>query len=155
MKLTHISLTAKDAIALAAFYKSVFGFMDRRPPRRLSGEMVYRGNGLPGVDILVIWLALPGSTTPFLEIMQYDQQPERPWPAVNAPGFGHLAFEVPDLEEVVDRVMKSGGTLQGQVTDFGTKGAPNLLLYVRDPEGNILELENRADHTPDSPAGCT
>lgn len=141
MRLTHISLTARDADLLAQFYQQVFGFIYRRPPTRLSGPKVARGNGLPGSDIYSIWLCLPDDDGPFLEIMEFAKPAERGLPAVNEPGYAHLAFEVADLEKTIGDVLRSGGSLQGEVTDFGTRHSPHLIIYMRDPEGNILELE--------------
>lgn len=148
MRLSHVSLTARHADRLSAFYKGVFGFVDRRPPKRLSGEIVSRGNGLPNSNIYAIWLRFPGDTGPFLEIMEYDDAPAgrsfpvvHVAPAVNALGYGHLAFEVQDLNETLEKVLQLGGTLQGQVTNFGREDSPYLIVYMRDPEGNILELE--------------
>lgn len=141
MRLSHISLTARDADALSKFYREVFGFVDRRPPTRLTGDHVSRGNGLANSDIYAIWLNSPDDQGPFLEIMEFNVAAERSEPLVNEPGFSHLAFEVTDLQASIDSVLRSGGTLQGEVTDFGTDERPHLLLYVRDPEGNILELE--------------
>ncbi len=141
MKLAHLSLTARNADRLAAFYQSALGFTERRPPKRLSGETVWRGNGLPGVEIYAIWLNISGPEAPFLEIMQYAPMAERPAPEVNAPGFGHMALAVPDLAATVERVLRCGGSLQGEITDFGTQARPHLIVYLRDPEGNILELE--------------
>lgn len=141
MRLSHISLTARDADALSKFYREVFGLVDRRPPTRLAGDHVSRGNGLANSDIYAIWLNSPDDQGPFLEIMEFNEATERSEPLVNEPGFSHLAFEVPDLQASIDSVLRSGGTLQGEVADFGTDERPHLILYVRDPEGNILELE--------------
>ncbi len=107
----------------------------------MSGEIVSRGNGLPDSDIYAIWPNLDDDTGPFLEIMEYSETVDRPNPAVNEPGFGHLAFEVSNLPKSVENVLRFGGTLQGEITNFGTNEAPVLIVYVRDPEGNILELE--------------
>ncbi|SDF15246.1 Catechol 2,3-dioxygenase [Celeribacter baekdonensis] len=141
MRLLHVSLTARDAEALAKFYKQVFGFVDRRTPMRLFGENVSRGNGLPDSNIYSIWLNLPDDDGPFLEIMEFDEAIERHMPAVNEPGYAHIAFEVRDLQASTDEVLKCGGSLLGEVTNFGTHEHPHLIVYLRDPEGNILELE--------------
>jgi glyoxylase I family protein len=141
LKLLHVSLTAREADTLSSFYRDVFGFLDRRPPKRLTGEIVSRGNGLPNSSIYVVWLGLPDDDGPFLEIMEYDETVSRCDPVVNEPGYGHLAFEVRDLSEAIEDVLRLGGALQGQITNFGTEEKPHLIVYVRDPEGNILELE--------------
>ncbi|MEC3863280.1 VOC family protein [Mesobacterium sp. TK19101] len=141
MKLAHVSLTARDADKLSNFYKGVFGFVDRRPPKKLSGELFSRGNGLPDVGIYSIWLNFPADHKTFLEIMEYTKTINRGLPAVNEPGYGHLAFSVLDLNKTTELVLQLGGSMQGEVTNFGTETTPHLIVYVRDPEGNILELD--------------
>lgn len=146
MRLSHISLTARDAAALGGFYAEVFCYRERRPAKRLSGTSVSRGNGLRDADIYSIWLALPDDPGPFLEILEYTPTLNRGRPEVNAPGFGHLAFLVNDLNRVLRDVLRCGGAMQGEVTNFGSAEAPVLIVYVRDPEGNLLELES--NHRP-------
>ena len=141
MKLSHVSINAQNADALAEFYRNVFGFIDRRPPRWLTGEKVSRGNGLPGSKIYSIWLNFPGTRESFLEILSFEKPVNREASAVNASGYAHIAFEVSDLKKTVTTVLKSGGSLQGEITNFGTEAKPHLIIYVRDPEGNVLELE--------------
>ncbi|WP_371810452.1 VOC family protein [Ruegeria sp. HKCCD8929] len=141
-----MSLTARDADELSAFYRGAFGFVDLRPPRRLSGDVVSRGNGLPNSDIYSLWLNLPDHHEPFLEIMEYAETVSRPIPAVNEPGYGHLAFEVLDLIKTIERALRLGGSLLGDVSNFGTEEQPHLIVYIRDPEGNILELEQSCPH---------
>ena len=152
MSLSHISLTARDARGLAAFYEAALGCLPRRPLRVLTGEAVGRGNGLPGCSITSIWLSFPGLERPFLEILEIEAAPDPgPDPAshatrggaplVNEPGLGHLAFAVPDLQAAIALVLAEGGTRQGEVTDFGTPEAPCRMIYLRDPEGNLVELE--------------
>ncbi|MEM1065573.1 MAG: glyoxalase/bleomycin resistance/dioxygenase family protein, partial [Pseudomonadota bacterium] len=123
-----------------------FGLLDRRRPKNLSGPTVSRGNGLPGVSILSIWLSFPQSAGPFLEIMEYSEWPERPWPAVNQPGYGHIALAVPNVRATIDHVLRSGGALQGSPTNFGSDERPHWIVYMRDPEGKFLELEQPALH---------
>jgi glyoxylase I family protein len=145
LRLLHVCLTARNAArnadALSEFYREALGFIDRRPPKRLSGENVSRGNGLPNSDSYTIWLALPDDPGPFLEIMEYKEAAERHIPTVNEPGYANIAFEVADLHTSIDRVLRSGGSLQGRVSNFGSHARPHLIVYARDPEGNIIELE--------------
>lgn len=141
MRLLHVSLTARNADQLSSFYKAVFGLVERRTPKQLSGAAVSRGNGLPENDIYSIWLNLPSGNEPFLEIMEYTKIVDRGVPAVNDTGYSHLAFEVCDLYQTIEQVQRFGGGLQGEVTNFGTEEWPHLIVYARDNEGNILELE--------------
>ncbi|MCW1933238.1 VOC family protein [Pararhodobacter zhoushanensis] len=141
MRLSHISLTARDADALAAFYRRVFGCTELRARRRLRGAVVWRGNGLPGTAIDSLWLGLPGAAGVFLEILEYSETQHGVAPAVNSPGYGHLSFVVEDLEATMAAILAAGGQTQGEITNFGSAAAPFLIVYVRDPEGNVIELE--------------
>ena len=145
MRLAHVSLTARDADRLAQFYREAFGLVDRRPPKHLTGQAVARGNGLPGADILSIWLCVPQTPRPFLEILEYMPAEQADPRAVNAPGWGHIALEVTDLRASVDAVLRLGGSLQGQITTLGGPDNAFEVVYVRDPEGNVIELEQNLD----------
>lgn len=143
MRLAHLCLVARDADLIAEFYRSAFGFSDMGPAKRLSGERVSRGAGLPDAQILSIRLALPGTDGPYLEIHQYSSTVERGRPPVNATGYGHMALVVDDIHAAIGRVMQSGGMMQGEPVDLGTAEAPSLAVYMRDPEGNLVELEQQ------------
>ncbi len=145
MRLTHVSLTARDADSLAQFYRDAFGLVDRRPPKQLTGEAVERGNGLPGADIRSIWLCFSESPRPFLEILGYRPAEQSDPRAVNAPGWGHIALEVADLRATIDAVLRLSGSLQGKITTLGGPEHAVEIVYIRDPEGNVIELEQRAD----------
>lgn len=141
MKLAHINLVARDAEALAAFYVNIFKCEQLREPRILSGEKVSCGNGISNSEIYSIWLKFPGIDAPFLEIHQHSVTHDRSLPRVNEPGFGHLSFQMDDIGFVLSEIIKAGGSQIGEITDFGTTDKPFLIAYTRDPEGNVLELE--------------
>ncbi|MBY5545988.1 VOC family protein [Rhizobium leguminosarum] len=141
MKLAHINLVARDAEALAAFYVNVMKCELLRAPKMLSGEIVSRGNGLPNSEIYTIWLKFPELERPFLEIHEHTVTHHRDQPRVNEPGFGHLSFQMEDISDALSKIIQAGGTQIGQITDFGTSEKPYLIAYARDPDGNVLELE--------------
>lgn len=147
MKLAHINLVARNAEALAAFYVNVFKCEHLREPKVLSGEKVSRGNGLPNSEIYSIWLKFPDCDAPFLEIHEHKVTHDRKRPRVNEPGFGHISFQMGDISAGLSEIIAAGGTQVGEIVDFGTAAKPFLIAYARDPEGNILELEQivRAD----------
>ncbi|MCC5970785.1 MAG: VOC family protein [Pararhodobacter sp.] len=155
MKLAHINLVARDANTLAAFYVDVFKCEHLRQPRRLSGENVSRGNGLPNSEIYSIWLKFPGSAAPFLEVHEHKVTTARKLPKVNEPGFGHLSFQTDDISAALSAVIEAGGTQLGEITDLGSAGKPFLVVYARDPEGNILELEQPFPQPSARPASVT
>lgn len=143
MKFGHVSMVARDTDRLADFYKTVFGCGDSVKRWNMSGEHISRGNGVPNSEIYAARLSLPGVDGVILEIFQYRNFQDRPTPAVNQPGYGHISFEVEDINATFDAVIEAGGTPLGQITNLGTSDAPVLCVYVRDPEGNIVELEQQ------------
>jgi len=147
MKLVHINLVARDAKTLAAFYVHVFKCVNLREPKMLSGEMVSRGNGLPNSEIYSIWLGLPNCDAPFLEIHEHKIVHDRAQPKVNEPGFGHLSFQVENISTTLLAICEAGGVGVGEVINFGSTEEPFLIVYTRDPEGNILELEQPRNST--------
>jgi catechol 2,3-dioxygenase-like lactoylglutathione lyase family enzyme len=98
---------------------------------------------LQDTEICSIWLDFHGEARPFLEIMEYSSAKTEGARAVNSPGYGHIAVQVPDIEDVIDRILQFGGRTQGEVVNLGSSERPCLCVYVRDPEGNLLELESR------------
>jgi catechol 2,3-dioxygenase-like lactoylglutathione lyase family enzyme len=143
MRLAHINLVARDAEALAAFYVSVMKCDVLRKPTTLSGEKVSRGNGLPNSEIRSLWLKFHDLERPFLEIHEHAVTHHRGQPRVNEPGFGHLAFQTDDINDALSSIIQAGGVQIGQVTDFGMAERPHLIAYARDPEGNVIEIEQR------------
>lgn len=141
MKLAHINLVARDAEALAAFYVDVLRCEHLREPRALSGERVSRGNGIANSQIYSIWLKFPELDRPFLEIHEHKVTYDRDQPRVNEPGFAHLSFQLKDISGILSQIIQAGGAQIGEITDLGTEEKPLLIAYARDPEGNILELE--------------
>jgi predicted enzyme related to lactoylglutathione lyase len=61
---------------------------------------------------------------------------------VNRPGYGHIAFEVDDVEAARGRVLENGGRAIGEVVTLTTSaGARVTWCYVADPEDNAIELQ--------------
>jgi len=90
-------------------------------------------------------LRLPGfdADGPTLEIFNYDKMAARSMPVVNEPGFGHIAFLVDDVDVALAAVLSAGGGAVGHVSKTEVKGVGCLrVVYARDPEGNILELQH-------------
>jgi catechol 2,3-dioxygenase-like lactoylglutathione lyase family enzyme len=143
MRFSHIGIVARDANRLAEFYKKVFGCKELRSPRTISGEKVSRGNGLPDSRIYSIWLSLPGVEIPFLEIHQYDVTKNRAVPYVNEPGYGHISFAVKDIRSKSAEIVDAGGQKLGEITNLGSADNPVLAVYMRDLEGNVIEIEER------------
>ena len=61
---------------------------------------------------------------------------------LSGPGFAHLAFEVPDVAAKRAEILALGGRDVGELVTIDIAGAGRLtLVYLADPEGNIIELQ--------------
>lgn len=141
----HTNLTARDWRALARFYCDVFGCIPMPPERDLSGAWLEKLTAVPQAHLRGVHLALPGfkGDGPTLEIFTYEAMLPRQIPVVNDPGFGHLAFRVDDVDAALGLVREHGGSAVGEVSSTVVPGVGLLrVVYARDPEGNILELQN-------------
>ena len=78
-----------------------------------------------------------------MEIFTYSRLADGPSPAVNRPGFGHIAFAVASVPDARAEVLKAGGSAVGDIVTLETAtGARVTWCYVADPEGNIVELQS-------------
>lgn len=141
----HTNLIAKDPDKLIAFYKEVLHCQSIDEKRDLKGDWVDRLTNLKDSHIKGEHLLLPGygDDHPTLEIFSYDALKESVAPEINRPGFGHLAFEVDDVEMTLSEIIRAGGgTLGKVVTADYPDDVEAVLVYARDPEGNIIELQS-------------
>jgi predicted enzyme related to lactoylglutathione lyase len=136
-QLLHVNINAKDWKKLASFYEKVFGCVQIPPEKHLSGEFAEELTGLKNVVIEGMTMEFPGNRDGVqLEIFQYNQPDASGSGAINMTGFGHIAIQIEDIEETTKKLLAAGGSYVGNQVS-----RPNLLIhYVKDCEGNIIEL---------------
>lgn len=145
IKYVHTNIIAKDWEGLAKFYIEVFNCKPLYPKRDLTGNWVEKLTNLNEVRIKGIHLSLPGyENGPTLEIFQYTPENLRNGtPFINQQGFGHIAFHVDDVEEVLSKVINHGGSKLGDMICQEMHGIGILsVVYAADPEGNFIEIQN-------------
>jgi predicted enzyme related to lactoylglutathione lyase len=143
-KYVHTNLIAKDWKRLVKFYCDVFGCQPKGPERDLSDAWLDSVTALSNAHLRGVHLRLPGygEDGPTLEIFSYDDVVERELPRANECGFAHIAFGVDDVDEALQAVSAAGGGSVGEIATAGVDGVgPIRLVYARDPEGNIIELQ--------------
>lgn len=136
----HAGLVVDDLDAAVQFYTALcdMEIIERdhwRAPAPLEDQAV----GLSGSSADGVMLRGSGS---YLELWQYSA----PAPTGQAPGrldahelgLRHLAVEVTDVTEALDRVVELGGGRMGDPVRLDLSGAE--VVYCRDPFGTILEL---------------
>ena len=151
IKYKHTNIVARDWQTLATFYEKVFDCKRVLPERHLSGGWLEMGTGVVNARLSGIHLLLPGhgSEGPTLEIFQYSTREKKPPPAANREGFGHIAFEVTDVEAVLEAVCSNGGKALGTTSSHTVENVGELVfVYALDPEGNVIELQNWHPESP-------
>ena len=145
IRYAHVNIIAKDWKRLMDFYIEVF---DCEP---VSSERDHRGphtdalTAMEDVRVVGQHLRVPGhgKNGPTIEIFTFSEQMRSLKPAINRPGFAHIAFEVDDFEGARTQVKKWGGDDYGEKVTIDIPGAGKLtLIYMTDPEGNIVELQH-------------
>lgn len=144
IRYAHVNIVAVDWRKLADFYIQVFGCEPVGSERDHHGPHTDALTGLKNVRARGQHLRVPGhgKKGPTIEIFSFEPRLPAPEPAIHRPGFAHIAFEVDDFEGVRQKVKDSGGANYGEVITVEIPGAGCLtLVYMMDPEGNIVELQ--------------
>ncbi len=140
LRFDHVGVVVDDLEAVAAFFVSL-GF-EREGGTLVEGETVDKINGLDGVRADVVMVRTPDGSGK-LELVKYhtpaDTNGVHPWPA-NRLGLRHICIEVEDLNGIVDGFRAKGFDTVGEVQDYGNV---YRLVYVRGPEGLIIELAEK------------
>ena len=146
IRYSHTNLIAKHWKQLSEFYVKTFG-CNVANTTHLSGEYLEKGTGIDHAELEGVNLFLPGYETqpPILEIFQYTNSLAKTLPVLaNREGFGHIAFQVDDIEAVLIRAIENGGKKVGEVATKEYGKGTSTYVYIADPEGNIVELQHWA-----------
>jgi catechol 2,3-dioxygenase-like lactoylglutathione lyase family enzyme len=79
-----------------------------------------------------------------LEIFEYSpEDPGEKNNRISLKGFGHIAFHVEDVQEILEKAQEHGCRQLGEVVikkyeDIGTLTD----VYITDSEGNFIEIQN-------------
>jgi catechol 2,3-dioxygenase-like lactoylglutathione lyase family enzyme len=132
MNLDHVGLNVADLDVMTAWYAATLGLerefefaLDRvdfrgvmlRSPSGYRIELLHRPASVPGL------------------------QAANPVEAALTRGFGHVAFDVPDVDSAYDALLAAGA---GDRMSPRPSPEPGVrMAYVADPEGNLIELLDR------------
>lgn len=140
----HVNIIAKDWRNLCDFYETVFDCEPWSSERDHQGSHIDALTGIPGAHVQGRHLRVPGhgESGPTIEIFTFSTNSENFPKPLNRPGLAHLAFEVDDVEAKRAQIKELGGDDYGELVTIDIPNAGRLtLLYMTDPEENIVELQ--------------
>ena len=138
----HVGITVADLDAAIAFFVAIGLQLEGR--MLMEGEFVDTVIGIPDSRSEIAMLRPPDGGTG-LELSRFirpDHKPGSPAPMANELGIRNVAFQVDDLQGVLDRLAADGFGLVGGIGQYEQMWR---MAYVRGPEGIIVALAERID----------
>jgi lactoylglutathione lyase len=126
MKYLHTMVRVTDVDESLDFYCNKLGLKETRRMESEQGRFT------------LIYLAAPGDEDNELELT-YNWDPEDYGEGRN---FGHLAYEVDDIYETCDRLMKAGVTINRPPRD-------GWMAFIRSPDNISIELLQKGERLPE------
>lgn len=138
----HVGITVADLDTVMAFFVRLGLEVEGR--MFMEGEFVDTVIGIANSRSEIVTLLLPGGGTK-LELSSFirpDHEQGSPRAMSNELGLRNIAFEVDDLQAIVDRLAADGYGLVGGIGQYEDMWR---MAYVRGPEGIIVSLAQRID----------
>jgi catechol 2,3-dioxygenase-like lactoylglutathione lyase family enzyme len=139
-RLHHTGLTVRDLDRSLAFYRDRLG-MEVVMAQEKRGGYLAAIVGYPGAHVRMAHVAFPRSEHR-IELFQYVEpapagEPGEP----RSVGITHVCVLTPDLDALLARLESGGGRPFSGPVDVDTgANAGSRALYLRDPDGVVLEL---------------
>jgi len=132
-RLDHVGITVGDLAAAEDWYCTAFG---------LSRDLELRVDALE-LDIVMLIHPALGYRVELLHRpgTHVGDKPATPGDAALVEGYGHMAFDVVDLDADYERLLVLGAAPVVSPRPSPEKGV--RMAFVTDPEGNLVELLQR------------
>ncbi len=148
----HVGLSTPDIDRLVSFYRDVMGFEVVMTSQWRDREIIDRMVGLSGSAARQVMVKAGNA---FLELFEYESPVPRPAAPDRNPadhGYTHFCIDVVDIDAEYERLSANGMTFHAPPPTSDELGHVRLrAIYGRDPDGNIVELQEVLD--PDVPFG--
>jgi glyoxylase I family protein len=139
----HVAINTPDLDRLLAFYRDVVGFEVVESTRfdwKDSAEI----DAIVGIKGTASKVVMLRAANAYIEMFEY-QQPAATNTGRLAPsdhGYTHICLDVTDIEAEYERLSKNGMTFHGP--PVVVEGGAIRTIYGRDPDGNVIELQELA-----------
>jgi catechol 2,3-dioxygenase-like lactoylglutathione lyase family enzyme len=144
-RIDHVGITVSDLDRALGFYRDLLGLRVLADSTLSEPEVA----DLLGFDSVQLRIAdLDSGDGRVVELIQYLQPKGTRIDYQSAdPATAHIAFTVDDLASVHERLVRAGATIVSRrpitISEPGGSFDGAICLYVRDPDGVILELVQR------------
>lgn len=140
MEHDHVGISVTDLDGLTSWYCEVLGMsLEYRvcpPGTGLTGVMLHHPSGFR-LELLYMVGAAPGLA------------PQTPVEAAGTRGYGHLCLRVRDVAAAYDALVQRGAMARRAPAPSPARPG-SLVAFVADPDGNLIELLDRAVDVPGS-----
>jgi catechol 2,3-dioxygenase-like lactoylglutathione lyase family enzyme len=138
----HVGITVADLDNVTAFFVGLGMEVEGR--MFMEGEFVDTVIGIPESRSNIVTLRPPdgGTRLELSSFIQPSHEPGSPAAMSNELGLRNVAFEVENLQAIIDRLAADGYSLVGGVGQYEQMWR---MAYVRGPEGIIVALAERID----------
>lgn len=143
LRLLHSAISVIDIEGSIEFYRDVLGFeLLFGPTPEAAGKELSRSLGVANTRLRQAVLRIPGTDNE-IELLEYSDRdrPAEKQLDQNAPGHAHIAFQVDDMDAMIERLEGKGvDFLPGPTRIDEGPLAGWTWVYLKDPEGTVIEL---------------
>ena len=136
--LHHTNIVVSDMARTKRFYTETLG-LDISLEVSIDDSEFSRGAGLADTRVAATFFSVPGGST-LIETFQYLNPSSRPMPSdsrANDMGFGHICFEVDDIQQTYESLRDKGVAFASTPV---TMANGVRWCYFYGPDGERLEL---------------
>ena len=135
-----VGITVADIDSVAAFFVGLGLEIEGRT--FVEGEFIETVTAIPNSRSEIVMLRPPdgGTAVELSSFVRPDHEPGSPTAMANELGLRNVAFEVADVQDVVDELAAGGYGLVGGISEYENTWR---MAYVRGPEGILVSLAER------------
>lgn len=146
LRTNHTGVTVSDIARMSDFFRDVLR-CETSDVVEHRGHMVERLTGVPGAEVKIVFVELPGHK---IELIEYSRPADKKTSDLRNcdPGAFHIALEVDDIEAAASAAQDHGFTAFSApqtVPEGPRKGNRNV--YLKSPDGIVIEFQMSADRS--------
>jgi catechol 2,3-dioxygenase-like lactoylglutathione lyase family enzyme len=141
-RLNHVNINCRDMDRQLAFYRDVVGCLVVNSAGTPESGAIFEALGYPGKrGARTEVLSMPGQDRgPYLELIQWAEVGDDKVAAPRDIGLARLAFVARDVDDEYSQLVARGADVLGPPHESDVGVVRVKAVFVRDPEGNLIEI---------------